>query len=286
MSRAGAPATAPVAVPVDMTVQSEAVATIPDAVEARGRLDALRRRLYRDGATEDDLRRYLGARDALTAAEPAPGTASAPSVAQQSGRPPAAALRPRRPALLPIVAVVAVLVALVAVAGVAATTVTARPSPAATRAADDDRSTTSPVVVGDDGGATAPENGYTTPARIAVSIDGVAAVAWQVHGHGSVYVPVDRAAASFRGGKAVVVLSSPDTVPIAWRAVRLLTRSNRSSNEQVVARSAAANRSGVPRTTVIDYDGDPPSHIAVQAQRGRGWTLLVALTPAVASDPH
>lgn len=272
------------------------MAPLPDPVEASGRLDDLRRRLYRDGATQDDLRRYLGERGALAEANvPDALPHSAPDALPDAllgarpedllegvtdGRP----VPRRRAALTAIAAAVAVAV-VVTIAGVAATP-HARSVVAATPAASDGRSTAPSMAAGRDGSGTTVQNGSTKPTRVAVSVDGVAATAWQIEGHGSVYVPVDRAGASFRGGRAVVVLSAPDTVPIAWRAVRLLTRSNRSSNEQVVARSAAANRSGVPKSTFIDYDGDPPSHVAVQAQSGRGWTLLVALIPAVRADLH
>lgn len=285
------------------------MAALPDPVEASARLDDLRRRLYRDGATKDDLRRYLGERgplseatapDALTDSGPDSVPDARPgdrlghrpealpegvSEALPEGVSDARPVTPRRAALIAVPIAVAV-AALTAIAGVAATTVHARSVVAASPAASEGRSAAAPTGAGRGGTATTVQNGSTKPTRVPVSVDGVAAVAWQVEGHGSVYVPVDRAEASFRGGRAVVVLSAPDTVPIAWRAVRLLTRSNRSSNEQVVARSAAADRSGVPRTTVVDYDGDPPSHIAVRAQSGRGWTLLVALIPAVRSDLH
>ncbi|WP_375406309.1 hypothetical protein [uncultured Amnibacterium sp.] len=213
-----------------------------DPVEA----EALRRRLSAPDATEEDRRRYA------VVAPDAPDLRPAPTH------------RRRVPVGMVVVAAI-----LVAAGGAALTGRPARPdvadTPRAIATAAPTAAPTQPVISG--------------PAvRVPVQIDGVAAVGQRLRGEGQAVVPIDTSSASFRGGSVAVVLSSADGRPMGWEVRGLVTRQDWSSYQQVIGRSAGADRRGIPAAVTTPYTGAPPLWIAVQAPAGASWTLTVALT--------
>lgn len=221
-----------------------------DPVEA----EALRRRLYAPEATEEDRRRYAVVAPPVRDVRPVPRR------------------RPRVP-----VAVVLVAAVLVAVGGAALTGRLARPD-----ATDAPRANTTaaPIAAPTAAPSAAPtRSAISGPVeRVPVRIDGVAAVGQRLRGEGQAVVPIDTSSASFRGGSVAVVLSSADGRPMGWEVRGLVTRQDWSSYQQVIGRSAGADRRGVPAAETTPYTGAPPLWIAVEAPAGAIWTLTIALT--------
>jgi hypothetical protein len=244
-------------------VQGDRVTGTQEPDEAQARLDERRRRLYRVGATEEDLRRYAEHRDAVL--ERVPPAAVAP-------------LRRHRRGLL-VGATGAVL--LVALIGVAAAVQTSPPSPRSSPA----RATTSVVQDIGDGQVLGAQDPVLGPVSTATTVDGTAAVGQHYTGTGAAVVPLDISAASFQGGRVLVSLAAAGHSPIAWRALHLTTRNDWSTSVQVVARSTPAGRDHVPFPSVFAYRAGPPSRIVVDAEPDVRWTLLVAFasrsTPAL-----
>lgn len=213
-----------------------------DRVEA----EALRRRLYAPEATEEDRRRYAAAAPAVQAVRPVPRR------------------RPRVP-----IAVVVLAAVLVAAGGAALTGRLARPdatdAPRAIVTAAPSSAPTPPVISG-------------PVEQVPVRIDGVAAVGQRLRGEGQAVVPIDTSSASFRGGSVSVVLASADGRPMGWEVRGLVTRQDWSSYQQVIGRSAGADRRGDPTAVTTPYTGAPPLWVAVEAPAGAIWTLTVALT--------
>ena len=242
---------------------------IRESVEAQERLDELRRRLYRDGAGEEDLRRYAEVRDSLLRLEH-PGT-------EASDAPTAAPIR-RRPRLRVVAFAVAPLLIVGVGVGIAATASPVRPHVAMTLAvtpAPDPITTVPPQDIGDGQLLVQDANIVTAPSTLSVSIDGSVANAQQFEGTGSAVVPLDVSSAGFSGGRGVVVLSSSAVAPVDWRALRVATRTDWSSYQEVLAQGTVLTGSPTPSPVIFDYPADPPSHLAIQASHGLRWTLLV-----------
>lgn len=233
--------------------------------EAQQRLDGLRRRLYRSGATEEDLRRYTAERDAQQAAEPAAPTDVLP-------------LRRRR-SVLPAAALAVLLCS-----GVGIALTTGRTAPPRATASPEVRSDRSQVVLDVGAGLSAGPRGRVVhePASRTTAADGTAVLSQRFTGVGAAVVPLDLTTASFDGGRVVVTLTASRPSPVAWRAIRLRTRQDWSSYPEVVARSPAADSAGIRSSTVASYGGAPPGWIAVDADATGRWTLVVVLLSPLA----
>ena len=244
-------------------VQSDPVTGTQESVRAQQRLDDLRRSLYRDGATEEDLRRYSEERAALGDV-PVPVTE------------PAGARMGHHTRRL-LVALFATAVVLLAGIGVS---ITARPvhpttSPTAAESA-------TPLKQGSiediGGGQTLVQEAgvVTSPPTQVVIVGGTAATAQQYQGIGDAVVALDLSSAPFDGSRGVVMLSSTKASPIAWRVLRLTTRRDWTSYEEIVARGTVLARPDVQSRIDFHYVGAPPSRIAIEAPYGVHWTVLVA----------
>jgi hypothetical protein len=89
-------------------------------------------------------------------------------------------------------------------------------------------------------------------------------------------VALDTTAVSLAGGTLTVLLSSTDERPLGWQAVRLRTRRDWSAYPQVLRESPARDRLGATRPDELDYTGDAPRWIRVQAPADAAWSLTVA----------
>lgn len=237
--------------------------------EAQERVDALRRRLYRSDATEEDLRRYLAERDADSTVEP-------------TTRQEAAAPRRRR-LLLPAL----VLIALVASGtGLALTPQhpTTPPTPSA-RAAAPDAAFASVVAVAGTLAADPASPAVRRHVSRRTTADGGTVLSQRFDGSGATVVPLDLTTAPFDGGRAVVMLTTSRRGPDGWRAVRVRTRRDWSSYAEVVARGPSTDDAGIPFATIAPYDGSPPGWIAVDAARDVRWRLEVMFLPPIANHP-
>ena len=224
-------------------------------------VDALRRRLYRADASDADLRRYLDERGPLP----------------ESEEPLAALRRPRHgPAIAALASALAICAVTTGVLLHRPATAPATPAtPAATKAAQ--------VVVDAGDGRLLPidPDHLSGPARTAIDIAGQAASAQRFDGLGVQAVPVGLPGAEFGTERAVVVLYSDRASTVSWRVLRLATRRDWSSYQQVLASGRVATHpdSGTPDT--FSYAGGPPTEVLVEAPPDLHWTLLVASV----SDP-
>jgi hypothetical protein len=228
---------------------------------AQQRLDDLRRCLYRDGVTEEDRLRYAEERVALLDAQ-------APKTGSSSPQP----VRHRV-----LVALLATAVALLAGIGAAITARPLHPTTAPTPAASATPLEQGSIVDIGGGQTLVQEAGVVTspPTRVVI-VRGTAATAQQYQGTGDAVVALDLSSAPFDGSRGVVILSAARPSPIAWRALRLVTRRDWTSYEQIVARGTVAAGPGIPSPIDFDYVGEPPSRIAIEAPWGARWTVLVA----------
>ncbi len=243
-----------------------------ESVRARQRLEDLRRCLYRDGATEEDLRRYAEERAALLDAQVPPAERVGAPVAHHTRR--------------LLVALFATALALLAEIGVSITAQpahTTAPKPAAGA---------TPLTQGSiediGGGQTLVQEAgvVTSPPIQVVIVGGTAATAQQYQGIGDAVVALDLSSAPVDGSRSVVMLSASRTSPIEWRALRLDTRRDWTSYEQVLARGTVIARPGVQSRIDVHYVGPPPSRIAIQAPFGVHWTVLVAFLSGSAPAPR
>jgi hypothetical protein len=209
--------------------------------------EALRRRLYRPGASDEDRARY-----ARLVQEPEPAETPEP---------------PRR-RRVPQVAVASAVVLALAVTVLIGRSVTAPERAVADLPPAPTASTILPSQ------------------RVAVSIDGLATTGVRVHGSGTVQVPVDVDGASFQGGRFSVLLSSSDDRPAGWRAVTLETRRDWSSYQRPIAASPARDRLGASRADEVAYAGTPPRWITVQAPADAVWSLTIAFGDGRAATLH
>jgi hypothetical protein len=216
-------------------------------------LEALRRRLYAPGASEEDRRRYAAAVPATRADTTAPAPGGPRPAARRRGRVPLV--------LLAVVVVVAAGGALAA--GRFAPVRTAAPTPSAVRSTADP---SSGIVSG-------------TAQRVPVDVSGYATVAQKLQGLGEARVPLDTTAAPRGGGRLVVVLTSTDRRPIGWWALRFGHVGDARTVPVVIGSGAPKPRTGVPMVESTLWAGGPPQSVAVRAAPGVPWTLTVAMVP-------
>jgi hypothetical protein len=243
-------------------VQHDRVTGAQQPDEAQERLDALRRRLYREGATEEDVLRYAERRDAQLVAEEGPAPAQSP---------------PRRRGLrvgAAAAALVAVLIGVVAIGRPGGPLAPTRPTASSTRA--------SGVDIGDGQVLSARPDPVAGPEYVATSVAGFATIGQRFSGTGAAVVRLDVRTASFDGGRILVSLSPSGDSPAAWRALR----SSGTASVQVVARSTGSGREPDPSSSVFLYRAAPPTRVFVDVEDGVAWTLLVGFTSGTASDLH
>lgn len=211
--------------------------------DAAAELRALRARLYRPGATAEDLRRYEEARAAVSpeplVVEPAPDR------------------RPRRHRLL-----AAVLVAGLLVGVVAARQLSAAPSPSAAP-----RATPSPA---DDLLRWQPERPVT-----GARLPGSPAVQ-QFHGRGAGSAQLEARGLPSSEGRLDVLLTVADDAPVLWTATRVDTGPGSIVDVRVLAAHDGMQRRAVPVPVSFLYAGGPPTEVHVQVPSDVAWGLVVA----------
>lgn len=220
-------------------------------------LDDLRRRLYRSDATDDDLRRYVEARESGSEVPPQP----------EHGTPPPT---PRR--LVLGLALAAVLTAGAAVA------VAAQVGASSEEAARVARTTAG---LQESGAGVDGADSVAGPVPAAASIGGTAAVGRRFQGYGDAVVPIDAPEGS-GGGRASIDVTSTDPARVGWQALLRIDRPDGTSSPYVLAEGAAEDRSGAHAPTVFAFASRPLTQVAVEAPSGVGWTLVVAFTPEIA----
>ena len=216
---------------------------------ATAELDALRARLYRPGATAEDLRRYEAAR---AEASPEPVAVVAASAAERVPAP-----HPRRRRLLGAVLAVAVLTG-----GVVARQLSAAPSPSATPHA-------SPEPV-DDLLHWHPEQ-PVTGARLPHS-----PAAQQFHGRGAGAAQLEAPGLPETEGRLEILLTVADDAPVLWTATRVDRGPGSIVNVRVLAEHNGMQRQAVPVPVSFLYAGGPPTEVHVQVPNGVAWSLVVA----------
>ena len=219
--------------------------------------EALRRRLYRPGAVDDDVAAYL----AVTEREPA----------QERDAPPPAP-RPVRLPQWPTLVAVTVLAVLIGVSGIllqtsrAAPPAAAGPTPLPTHVVQPETAAAfeSALTRGDDAGlgawwdSTAPfveEHGS---------------------GDGAVLLPVSAAGG---GGRLTVLLVLAADGTAGWSAARLVIHDDRTIHLQTEASAFGALRAGVPAIGRLDYSAQHrPLRLFVQAPAGTRWGVAAVIS--------
>ncbi len=226
-------------------------------------LDDLRRRLYRSDATDDDLRRYVEARESGSEVPPQP----------EHGPPPPP---PRRLVLgLALAAVLAAGAAVAVAAQIGASSERAAPAARTTAGLQESGA-------GADGASSVAELGSVAGlGSVAASIGGTAAVGQRFQGYGDAVVPIDAPEGS-GGGRASIDVISTDPARVGWQALLRIDRDDGTSYPYVLAEGAAEDRSGAHAPTVFAFASRPLTQVAVEAPPGVGWTLVVAFTPEIA----
>jgi hypothetical protein len=204
-----------------------------------GEQEALRRRLYRPGASEADRQRY----SALVRPEP-----------DQVEDAPARSVH-RAPVVL-----VALVTSVVAVSAVAVGRAAVRPE-------------TEPAAVA------TPTALVATPPPLVLTVGRTSGPAESVHGTGSTTVALDVSAVTVASGTFAVVMSAADERPVGWKALGLQTRRDWSSYRKVLGSSPARDRRDATRADPLAYRDDPPRWIDVQAAADASWTLTVVAGP-------
>ena len=213
--------------------------------------EALRRRLYRPDASEEDRARYAR----LTGTtEPEPDA----SPARTRRRVPRGA--------------VAVAVAVVLALGAAVLVVRSIgvPAPASAQLA---------------AAPTPTPRATLRSSRVAVSIDGLPTTGQRVAGTGSAEVVLDLGDATSEG-RFTVLLSSADERPVGWRAVTLVTRRDWTSYRRVMAAGPARDRMDATRPDTASAAGSLPMWVDVQAPADAAWSLTVAFDDGHAAVLH
>jgi len=219
--------------------------------DATAQLDALRARLYRPGATAEDLRRYEAAR-AASAPEPdrpEPGRLEAQPV-------PVLHARRRRRVLG------ALLVVLVLTGGVVSRQLSAAPSPATTPHA-----APSPV---DDLLHWHPEH-PVSGVRLVGSPAGQ-----QFHGRGAGAAQLEARGLPGSEGRLEILLTVADDAPVLWTATRVDRGPGSIVAVRVLAQHDGMQRRAVPVPVSFLYAGGPPTEVHVQVPNGVAWGLVVA----------
>lgn len=227
------------------------------------RTDDLRRRLYRADATAVDLQHYLDV----------PVVPEAPASVDELVLAPAPP--PRRRRVGPGAAV-----ALVVACGIVVAALLQQPLA-------DQRRWTAPLqpartVLQDVGSgrilAVDPTQ-VTGPTPVPIDVDGTPVVGRRFDGVGDAVVALDLPVTSSGAGQAAVAVSSTRGTPIAWRALRVATRKDRSSYQQVIAMQTITSEANFATPMTFTFTGGAPTRIVLEAPEGLRWTLLITAIP-------
>ena len=243
--------------------------------------DALRRRLYRADATEEDRSRYA----ALSSRVAPPQVVGEVEQEDRADAEAPAAKRPRR-VLVPVAAALAV-AAVVALAWIGTRASAPAPHPEASIAAPGaqvlavTRAERSVLVTGLQHGGDAGLGAYffahmenrppilQTPGR---------AETLEYHGTGSGTVDLAPSAAALHGGRMTVVIVLANDTRVRWRADRLGDPAGRPATWQPVVARAADLRAGVPVVATIAYAAPPPTRLVMRLPEGVRWGAAVVFT--------
>ena len=222
--------------------------------------EALRRRLYRPDAAEEDVAAYLATAPAIAA----PSTAAPPH------------RRPVRGRLVAGAAVLAALAAAVAI-GRAAPATAGRPAPAQAAA----RNAAPPP-------APLPTSSVDAAARAAfvrkVAVGGDAGLAlwWdggpglvEVHGAGPATVPIPVARTGRAGHLTILLVLGADGTA-GWTAARFVIHDDRTIHLAPTAGATGGLRAGIPTAARVDYPaGGRPQRLVLQVPTGAQWGAAV-----------
>jgi hypothetical protein len=214
--------------------------------DATVQLDELRARLYRPGATSEDLRRYEAA---LRAVGVVPAVAeAAPAVREHRAH-------GRRTAVLAGALVLAVLTA-----GAVASRMGASPPalPHATPSPVDDLLHWHPEL---------PVPGVRLADDPAVQ---------QFHGRGAGEARLEGMGLPPSEGRLEVMLTVADSAPVLWTATRVDVGPGSIVTVRVLAEHSGTQRRALPVPVVFFYAGGPPTAVHVQVPNGVAWGLVVA----------
>lgn len=248
------------------------------------RLDALRRRLYAPGVTEDDVAAYRSAETDAASHEPT--------------APPARVVADRRRAvivaggvLLVVVAVAALLIthplaAITASRAASRATSTSSPSSspsagiaqAAVPASSSTRSTFVHLLREGEGPGLLQylyENPTFLPGNLRTTSR---ADSTEFSGSGTSTIALDPSASAQHGGRVTVILVTDRAAAFSWSAERIAQRNDRSGPVVTLASHPGTTRPGEPVSSTFVYDGGAPARLALDLGGAVHWGAVVVFT--------
>lgn len=246
------------------------------------RLDALRRRLYAPGVTDDDVAAYRSAETDAASHEPT--------------APPARVVAHRRRAvivaggvLLVFAAVAALLIAhplaaITASRTASRATSTSSPSPsagiaqAAVPASASTRSTFVHLLREGEGPGLLQylyENPTFLPGNLRTTSR---ADSTEFSGIGTSTIALDPSASAQHGGRVTVILVTDRAAAFSWSAERIAQRNDRSGPVVTLASHPGTTRPGEPVSSTFVYDGDAPARLALDLGGAVHWGAVVVFT--------
>lgn len=239
-------------------------------------VDALRRRLYRAGASAEDVARYR----ALLAAQPGPH----PTEPRTAGRPSARRALAARAAVLALIGGLALAALTLRAPGPRGEAVTTpaprRPAPSAVALAVPASARTAFVSRLEAGRGAGVADWFedhpeSRPAQVTTLSR---AATEEHHGTGSAEVLLEPSALADRGGRMTVIVTLADDGVVRWRALRTAERTDHSPYAQEVAVRRTPQTAGLPISATVVYAGDAPARLRVEAASGLPWDVVVVFS--------
>lgn len=242
------------------------------------RLDALRRRLYAPGVTQDDVAAYRSAETGAASQEPT--------------APPARIVAARTRAtivaggvVLVVAAVAALLIThpLAAVTAPRATSTSTPSTPAGITQARVPASSSTRLMFVDllqeGGGPGLLQYLYGNPTFLPANLrTNSRADSTEYSGLGTSTIALDPSASAQHGGRVTVILVTDRAAAFSWSAERIAQRNDRSGPVVTLASHPGTTRPGEPVTSTFVYDSSAPARLALNLGGTVHWGAVVVFT--------
>lgn len=242
------------------------------------RLDALRRRLYAPGVTEDDVAAYRSAETDAASHEP---TAPLARVVAHRTR----ATIVAGGVLLVVVAAAGLLVThpLAAITAPRATSTPTPTTPAGITQARVPASSSTRLMFVDllqeGGGPGLLQYLYGHPSFLPGNLrTNSRADSTEYSGRGTSTIALDPSASAQHGGRVTVILVTDRAAAFSWSAERIAQRNDRSGPVVTLAAHPGTTRPGEPVTSTFVYDGEAPARLALNLGGAVHWGAVVVFT--------
>ncbi|WP_375407256.1 hypothetical protein [uncultured Amnibacterium sp.] len=246
------------------------------------RLEALRRRLYAPGVTQDDVAAYRSAETGAVSLEP---TARPARVVASRTRATIVAGGGVLGVVLVVAAVAALLVThpLAAVTAPRATSTSTPSTPAGITQARVPASSSTRLMFVDllrEGGAPGLlQYLYGNPTFLPANLrTNSRADSTEYSGRGTSTIALDPSVSAQQGGRVTVILVTDRAAAFSWSAERIAQRNDRSGPVVTLASHPGNTRPGEPVTSTFVYDSGAPGRLALNLDDSVHWGAVVVFT--------